>query len=147
MAVLGGGTVGCETAELLVNRGNKITIVEMTAQLAAGLEGANKMDLLEVIQNTGIKVLLNSKVARIEPDLAVTYEREGKTETESSDLLVLAFGQKSQGEGLSKALEDAGIEYRVIGGAATPSDFQNATRTAYFALVTGVFYLLPWVWG
>lgn len=133
VAVLGGGTVGCETAELLVNRGNKITIVEMTGEIAAGLEGANKMDLFEMIENTGIKVLLNSKVTRIGADLMVSYEREGKEEAENFDFLVLSFGQKSQGEDLYKALDDAAIEYLVIGDAAVPSDFQNATSTAYFA--------------
>ena len=48
--MLGGGTVGCETAELLATYGNRVTIIEMLDQIATGLEGANMMDLFEVIK-------------------------------------------------------------------------------------------------
>lgn len=133
VAVLGGGTVGCETAELLAEHGNKVTIVEMMDQIAPGLEGANKMDLFEVIGKMEIRVLLNSKVTRIDSELTVSYEAEGETKEDRFDYVVLAFGQKPEGEELVEALEAADMAYRIIGDAAKPSDFQNATSTAYFA--------------
>lgn len=133
VAVLGGGTVGCETAELLATYGNRVTIIEMLDQIATGLEGANMMDFFEVIKKMEINVLLNSKVTQLEPGLVVTYENRGETKQDTFDYVVLAFGQKSHCEELTRALEDAHIEYRVIGDAAKPSNFQNATSTAYFA--------------
>lgn len=133
VAVLGGGTVGCETSELLATYGNKVTIFEMTDIIARGLEGANMMDLFEVIKEMDIKVLLKSKVTQISSDLVITYEKEGKTNQDSFDFVVLSLGQKSHCEELVQTLEDFHIEYKVIGDAADPSDFQNATTTAYFA--------------
>jgi len=133
VAVIGGGTVGCETAELLGTYGNKVTIFEMTDVIARGLESANLMDLLEVFEEMEVKILRNSKVTEISQDLVVTYEREGERKEESFDFVVLALGQKSDCDELVQSLEVSEIEYKVIGDAANPSDFQNATTTAYFA--------------
>jgi hypothetical protein len=105
----------------------------MTDIIARGLEGANMMDLFEVIKEMDIKVLLKSKVTQISSDLVITYEKEGKTNQDSFDFVVLSLGQKSHCEELVQTLEDFHIEYKVIGDAADPSDFQNATTTAYFA--------------
>lgn len=133
VAVLGGGTVGCETAELLVSYGNKVTVIEMMDEIASGLEAANKMDLFDAFREKGIKVLLNSKVTEVASDLAITYENGQKSHRESFDFVILAFGQKSCCDELIQTLEDAHIEYRIIGDAAKPSNFQNATSTGYFA--------------
>jgi energy-coupling factor transport system permease protein len=133
VAVLGGGTVGCETAELLATHGNKVTIFEMLDQIACGLEGANMMDLFEVIKEMDIKVLIKSKVTQISTDSVVTYENEGEVKKDTFDFIVLAFGQKSHCDELTQALEYSHMDYRVIGDAANPSNFQNATSTAYFA--------------
>jgi len=133
VAVLGGGTVGCETAELLATRGNKVTVFEMTDTVARGLEAANLLDLLEVLKELEVNVLVKSKVTQISKDLVITYENEGETKQKAFDVVVMAFGQKSNCDELLRALEDSYIEYKVVGDAAEPSNFQNATTTAYFA--------------
>lgn len=133
VAVLGGGTVGCETAEMLAEQGNKVTVIEMMGHIASGLEGANMMDLYAAFKELDVKVLLNSKVTDIAADHTITYENENESKQESFDYVVLSFGQKPQGGELTQALEDANMEYRVLGDAIKPANFQNATTTAFFA--------------
>lgn len=113
--------------------GNRVTIFEMTDEIARGLEGVNLMDFLEVFEEMDVKVLRNSRVTDISKDLVITYEKDRETNRDSFDFVVLSLGQKPHCEELEQALEDSDIEYKVIGDAANPSNFQNATTTAYFA--------------
>lgn len=132
VAILGGGTVGCEVAELLAEKGHQVTVFEMTDQIARGLEGANTLDLLEVIEKLKIDIRLNSKVTEIDEN-KVCYEENGTAKSEEFQQIILALGQKSNCDNIINGLESAGIEYKIIGDALKPSNFHNATSTAYFA--------------
>jgi NADPH-dependent 2,4-dienoyl-CoA reductase/sulfur reductase-like enzyme len=46
IAVLGGGVVGCETAELLARHRNRVTIIEMLSDIANDMEPINRRVLL-----------------------------------------------------------------------------------------------------
>ena len=93
--VLGAGLVGVETAELLAEYGNDITVVDMldkAAPLAPSRPRQNLMDHLEVL---GVEFQLKSKVLAINPD-GIEYECDGKSSTlEGFDHIVLAFGSRS----------------------------------------------------
>lgn len=126
--------IGCEVAELLAGHGHKVTILEMTDYVATDLEGANTntLDLLEAIEKLDIEIHLNSKVIKI-TDNTVFYEENGDKMNEDFQQIILALGQQSKCSNIVNGLEAAGIEYKVIGDADKPSNFHNATSTAFLA--------------
>ncbi|MGX8700154.1 FAD-dependent oxidoreductase [Caproiciproducens sp.] len=130
--VIGGGIVGCEVAELLAEKGNKVTILEMMNTLAAGLEMANKLDMLNDFKKSGVETVTGAVVQEI-TNSAVKYTKDGVTIDVPASYAVAAVGQKSVGSEMVEQLENEGIEVVVIGDAAGPAKFVNATTTAFFA--------------
>ena len=45
MVIIGGGVVGCETAELLLLQGKKVTVVEMLDTLAGKMAATTRSSL------------------------------------------------------------------------------------------------------
>jgi len=60
--IVGGGTVGCETALYLAPNNKKVTIIEMLNDIALDMEFLNRMDLMSKIQEANIEVLLERKI-------------------------------------------------------------------------------------
>lgn len=132
VAVIGGGIVGCETALLLEEKGNKVTVLEMLPDFAAGLYLLCKMDMMDEFRDKGIVIETQASVNKIQSH-KVVYEKNGASQELDSDLVVLAVGQRSYGQKLADQLEDAGFEVVTIGDARKPAKIINATREGFFA--------------
>lgn len=90
VAVVGGGLVGCETAEYLADQGKKVTIVEMLNTLSLGMESVHSIYLPERLSRRGVSILLGAKaIAVATPGLIVSRE-EGKRELLPCDTVVIA---------------------------------------------------------
>ena len=84
IVILGGGSVGCETADYLApliddmfpaNR--DITVIEMTPSLMPGEGGAAKSQLTMRLKRKGVKIELNSQVTKVD-ETTITYEKDGQ---------------------------------------------------------------------
>lgn len=133
ITVIGGGSVGCETGLYLAEKGNSVTILEMLGDIATGLEMANKLDLIEEMNNCKMTTILNATVTQIKPNKISYKLTDGSIKTLDSDVVVLSLGQKSYGLELVGELEEEGIAVEVIGDAKEPAKIINATRTGFFA--------------
>lgn len=134
--VLGGGTVGCEVAELLSAAGNETWLLEMTGSLAAALEPFHQLDVLTKLNtDEHMHVLINSKVTAV-TDSGIVYVQDGKEETLEGSFIVSAFGQKPQGSDLADALEAEGIPFSAIGDANKVGNFFSATTDAYLKAIS-----------
>ena len=56
VAVIGGGLIGMEVAELLSSQGKQVTIIEMLDEVAGGLGRTRKIFALKFIEESGVKV-------------------------------------------------------------------------------------------
>jgi 2,4-dienoyl-CoA reductase-like NADH-dependent reductase (Old Yellow Enzyme family)/thioredoxin reductase len=132
VVVIGGGIVGCETAELLYENGCSVTILEMLDEFAIGLEAANKIDMISSFKEKGIEVLTGRRVNKIENNQVFYSGTEGSVVIEA-EAVVFALGQKSCAGVLADQLESVGIHTITVGDAIRPAKFINATNSAYFA--------------
>lgn len=99
IVVLGGGSVGCETADYLaplindlfpVNR--DITLIEMTSSLMPGEGGAAKSQLTQRLMRKGVRIELNAQVTKVDKT-TITYEKDGKEyHIDDADTLIFAVG-------------------------------------------------------
>lgn len=99
IVILGGGSVGCETADYLAPLVNDlfpanrdVTVIEMTGSLMTGEGGAAKSRLTQRLMSKGVKLLLNARVKKVDEN-TITYEQDGEEHTiKDADTLVFAVG-------------------------------------------------------
>lgn len=133
--VLGGGIVGCEIAEILADKGNQTTVIEMTSQIAAGLEPFHRLHLLSNFNESDkLNALIDSVVTKITSQ-NVTYKCGEEEKTLEGNFIVSAFGQKPVNLEIVEDLEKANICYEIVGDANKPGTFMSATRQAYDSIL------------
>lgn len=131
VAVIGGGMVGCETAEYLAARGCKVSVIEMMDKIAAGESTTILPTLLENYKTYGVEQYPSHKVKELRMDAVVCENKDGAEVTIPCDYIVLAMGARSN-EFDAAALEAASIPVYSIGDAAgKAADISNAIRTGY----------------
>ena len=131
VAVIGGGMVGCETAEYLAARGYKVSVIEMMDKIAAGESSTILPTLLENYKTYGVEQYPSHKVKEFRMDAVVCENKDGAEVTIPCDYIVLAMGARSN-EFDAAALEAASIPVYSIGDAAgKAADISNAIRTGY----------------
>ena len=137
IVVVGGGSVGCETADYLAPLVNdlaktnrRITLLEMGDVLAANESGAGRAVLITRMLSKGVEAVTGAKVTRVDED-TVTYEKDGAEHViADADTLVLALGYRANAS-LVEALEAAGITVHAIGDAKAPGNIRDAVAAAY----------------
>jgi 2,4-dienoyl-CoA reductase-like NADH-dependent reductase (Old Yellow Enzyme family)/NADPH-dependent 2,4-dienoyl-CoA reductase/sulfur reductase-like enzyme len=124
VVIVGGSATGCETAELLIEAGATIAIVEMLGTIGQGIEQITRRHLVRVLRKAGVQILTKSKVTSIEPGRVLYETADGAAASVDADLVALAVGWRPRGEQLRSALE--GREVLVLGDAERPADFVAA---------------------
>ena len=126
IVILGGGSVGCETADFLAEMGenlmlNKkaITIVEMMRLAALDMPLTVRHLLMERLVSKKVKILNSTKVKAVTED-GVIITRGKKEDTISRvDHVILALGTKPVDD-LSSKIKDKVEEVHLIGDASKP---------------------------
>lgn len=133
VVVIGGGSVGCETAEFIAPRHSyrglmdrKITLIEMLDNLDVTDGTANRDYLMKRLAEKPIDIQTGARVTEIS-QTSVTYEKnEEEVTLEGVDTVIVAIGTLSENE-LAEALESAGKSVQVIGDANEVGKIVNAT--------------------
>ena len=97
IVVVGGGMIGCETAEFLKSLGKEVSIIEMLPKIARDIGPATRWSVTMRMARWGIKQYTSSKVVRI-IDNGVEIEREGNPVVVEADTVVIAAGMEPQNE-------------------------------------------------
>ena len=94
--VIGGGLVGAETAEYVANKGNAVSIIEMTDKIAAQESATVLPYMMEDFKAHDVKQYVNTKVNSITNDgktVNVT-DAEGNEVAIDCDTIIMAVGSK-----------------------------------------------------
>ncbi len=130
--VVGGGLVGCELALWLVQKGKKVTIVELQNKLLA-LNGplchANSEMLERLIPFKGIEVLTSSKIIKT-TEKGALVDVAGDIREICADSVVLAVGYNSEKSVYDQLKYDID-EIHLIGDARKVSNIMYAIWDAY----------------
>ena len=126
VVVIGGGLIGMETADFLVEKGSRVTIVEQLSQSPVLEFTVHGYQLHKRLKNGGCRLLLNTRVERIEDNAVITRTGEKRERLTPVDQVVVAVGMKPQSS-LKRILEEGGIEHHVIGDAKSIRRIIEAT--------------------
>src|SRR5689334_10822615 len=102
LAVLGGGVVACELAQVYAALGAKVTVIEMKDSLLTGNEAFAGEAVAAALERDGVDVRLGTKaesVSRLGPTGEVTVELSSGAKVVADELLV-AVGRTPATEGL-----------------------------------------------
>lgn len=131
-AVIGGGLVGCETAEYLSEKGKAVTIVEMKPEIAADMGLLNRMSMVEhYFKKDSFTTLTSATLKSIGPD-SITVVKDGEDITVTGiDAVVMAVGSKAD-RSLTDALDREGIPYHAVGECVrAPGQIMSAVKEAF----------------
>ncbi|MGB2822225.1 MAG: FAD-dependent oxidoreductase [Phycisphaerae bacterium] len=103
--IVGGGLIGVEITESLVQKGCRVTIVEMLPQTLSVLDWEMARLVEQHMESHGVKVLTNTKVERFEGDGRVSAVVAGGA-TLPADMVILGVGVRPN----VKLAQDAGLE-------------------------------------
>ena len=93
VVIVGGGLVGCETAEKLVQEGRRVTIVEMLPRIGADIDLWNRWVVLDRLAKAGVEMRPGFTVTGITPSGIEAAGEEGPV-TLAGDSVVIAVGSK-----------------------------------------------------
>ena len=137
IAVLGGGLIGCETAEYLAaNFGKEVEIFELRDDIAVDLVKSRRIFMLKRMKELGIDAHVNARVTEIREnnDKTMTVTAllpEGEKIFSGYDGIVCALGRTSE-RTLSDALKNSSYQGAVyeVGDARRPSFAMDAIADA-----------------
>src|SRR5688572_17110663 len=110
LLVIGGGIIGLEMATVFDALGSKITVVELMDGLMPGVDRDVVKPLEKRIAKRYEKILLKTKVSKIEPakeGLQVTFEGDGAS-SDTFDYVLMAVGRRPNGREIKA--EAAGVK-------------------------------------
>ncbi|MFH1350085.1 MAG: FAD-dependent oxidoreductase [Pseudomonadota bacterium] len=120
VAVIGGGIVGCEVAEYLLEMENTVTIIEQLPSVAPDMEPTNKLVMMEGFEEKGVSMLTGRKVVGIsEKGVQVVDADNGQKELVKADWVIVAIGSRPV-DALVEALEGKVPEIHSIGDCNQP---------------------------
>ena len=130
--IVGGGMVGCETAEFLLERGKgvtQVTVIEMLNRMADNVSPTYRPFFLARLKKAGIKMETNTIVQEITIE-GVNVEQKGVAGFIKGDAVVLAAGFKSNPT-LDEKNREKIAEVYVIGDCLKPRMIKEAIEEGF----------------
>lgn len=137
VVVLGGGIVGAELADFLVERGREVVVLEEGPVCATEMAHPRRWRVLFELREAGVKLVTEARVLEIGPD-AVRFRApaepggEATERTTPADTVVLATGLEANEEAAT-ALESAGVPVRCVGDVTGVTYIEGAIHDGFRA--------------
>lgn len=106
--IIGGGVIGIEFATVYAKLGKEVTIVELEKTILPPFDRDIAMQQALALKKMGVKIINGAKVTNIQKN-GCTYELKGKTETVTSDAVIVCIGRIANVSNMG--FEDIGLEF------------------------------------
>jgi 2,4-dienoyl-CoA reductase-like NADH-dependent reductase (Old Yellow Enzyme family)/thioredoxin reductase len=133
VVIIGGGLIGVEVANTLLDYNNKVTIVEMLQDIGRDMEMVTRKLNLMKLKKHNVPVYINTQVTKIEGStlhMIQSNEKEKEIMLEGIDIYVVTTGMKAD-KILANKIEGK-IPVHIIGDADQVGDAVSAIQSAYF---------------
>jgi len=124
VVIIGGGMVGCETAEFLADKGKKVTILEMLDEIGSDIRTSTKQTVLYRLQRAGVEMVTKTKADEI-TEKGVRVAQNSSVQVFEADTVVLAMGFIPNVK-LAKELEGKVAALHPVGDCVEPRKIVDA---------------------
>jgi NADPH-dependent 2,4-dienoyl-CoA reductase/sulfur reductase-like enzyme len=129
VAVVGGGLVGVELAEFLVERGREVAVLEESKSFAAEMAPPRRWRVLHGLREHGVRLLSGVQVQAIEERGVVFAGDDGESHVLETDSVIVATGVQENTK-LSEAIASLGLEVHALGDCSGVGYIQGAMLDA-----------------
>ena len=132
VVVVGSGMTGLETAEILGEAGNKVTVIEMANEIAPGAWFQLVDDEMERLNPQGVEFMLNTKLVSIEEGRIVCEDaKSGEKKNIEAEHVVLSLGVRPTPGAAEEIEKLSGIKIYRVGDALSSGTIANACHSAF----------------
>ena len=129
IVILGGGDIGCETADHLSSQSKNVTIVEMCDEPLRRMKEIPKEELLKRLKEKGVTILTNTRVIGIEKGKVIIESKDGAKKGLKADSVIIAVGSVPE-NALFDSLRGKVKEIFLVGDSQEPGNIGSALRSA-----------------
>lgn len=131
LAILGGGPIGLEFAQVFARLGSQVTVIEKAAQVLPREEAELARELEKILRAEGIDIQTNTSVIEIQKNpqggkTIIAESAEGKRKNFTADEIMISIGRAPNVEGLG--LDAAGVEHDVKKGIKISADMRTSQK-------------------
>jgi 2,4-dienoyl-CoA reductase-like NADH-dependent reductase (Old Yellow Enzyme family)/thioredoxin reductase len=130
VVIIGGGTVGCETADYLAEKGKQVTVIEVLKRAAGDMYVMVRRRLMDDLRSRKVMLLTSACCEAILDGSVLVTTGDGKRENIPADTVIIAVGYKPN-NGLVEALKDQATDIYCIGDASKPRRIYEAVKEGY----------------
>ncbi len=128
VAIVGGGAIGLELAEMLVGKGATVVVIEKLPSIGEGLDVLTKKVLLKRLQSLHGQILTDTQVLQVQ-NAHVVVSHKGKVEELAANAVVVAIGYEPH-HALERQLGCVRGKVITVGDCATVGKIANAISGA-----------------
>ncbi|WP_205341672.1 FAD-dependent oxidoreductase [Denitrificimonas caeni] len=128
VVIVGGGLVGLELAEFLIERGRHVTVLEPSPSLGAELSIVRRWRVLDNLSDHNVAMLTHCEVTSIDKNQVNYQDKDGQQHSVAADSVVLAVGA-SPDHSLATSLNQQGFNAISIGDCDTLGYIEGALRS------------------
>ncbi len=120
-----------ETLKKLITKGTKeVTVLEMGPKFGQDVGPSTRWVLMKDLRERDIKLISGATMKEIHPDKVVYTDANGQDVDMPADTVVLAMGARPESS-LAESLKDIGVEVAIIGDAAKVGRIGNAVEAGF----------------
>lgn len=131
VVVVGSGMTGLETAELLAEQGNRVTVIEMAKEIAPGGFLPNVWDVTSRLKKKHVQLKPDRRLLEIKSDRVITSRPNKVREAWEADAVILSLGVRSENQ-LRTELKERQRVY-TIGDASKTGRIAEAVASGFRA--------------
>ena len=126
--IVGGGELGCETADWLANSERKVTVAEIMSDVLGKMKKLPKGQLLARLSKKGVRIITETRLTAIATDAVYLKNNNGDEITMKADTVILALNAEPQNQ-LVRELNGKIGQVVAVGDAASPGNLGAALRS------------------
>lgn len=132
IVIIGGGQMGCETAEFLAEQGKNVIIVELYEEICRGMPHINRIPLELAIESLGVRIITRARPLSVNKEGVLVYHL-GAEEFLPADHVVTATGVRPFFDDIESVLKHRVSALFIIGDRLNPGGILEAIRDGFDA--------------
>ena len=129
VVVIGGGSIGCEIAEMLASEGKRVTVLEMLSKIGLDIGPTERFIMVSSLREKGVALQVNAEATGISA-AGVEAVCDGSDRLFEADTVIIATGMQPAND-LSTALAGKLPEAYSIGDCVEAKRIGEAVKDAY----------------